>query len=202
MRARRRPSRRRPAAIRRHGAVGSEHAAARRPSPPSPARPRPPTASRPAARKTATNTRRSSPTASARRPPRRPRLTVDYVTYRSPASQTVNSGQDGTFTAASSNPSGDTVQWEVSSNGATAFTRHQRGDLDHLQLHGQQRGQWQQYEAVFSNGGGTLTSNVAMLTVDYVTDPSPPARRSMRATRQRSRWPVPTPAAAIRCNGR
>ena len=95
-------------------------------------------------------------------------LTVDYVTTQ-PGSQIVNTGQDASFTAASSNLSGDTVQWEVSSSGATAFTPISGATSSTYSFTAGSAANGNQYEAVFSNGGGTLTSNIAILEVDYVT---------------------------------
>ena len=69
-------------------------------------------------------------------------LTVDYVTTQ-PASQTVNAGSTATFTAAASGNPAPSVQWEVSTDGGDDVHRHHRSDLDHLQLHGQQRGKRQ-----------------------------------------------------------
>jgi cyclophilin family peptidyl-prolyl cis-trans isomerase len=96
-------------------------------------------------------------------------LTVDSITTQ-PASQTINAGANATFTAASSN-SGDTVQWEV--NSGSGFTPLSNGGVYSgvttatltitvatASLGGNQ------YEAIFTNSAGTLTTSVAALTVN------------------------------------
>jgi len=99
-------------------------------------------------------------------------LTVDHVTT-SPTSQTINAGQNASFTAASSNPGGaDTVQWKVNTgsgfiplsndavySGVTTTTLTITGATAGLNGN--------QYEAVFTNSVGTFASNPATLTVDY-----------------------------------
>ena len=139
---------------------------------------------------------------SIQQPPRqplpRPRLTVDYVTTE-PASQTVDAGGTATFTAASSNPSGqDTVQWEVSSTGATTFSAINGATSTTYSFTASSSENGNEYEAVFSNSAGTLTSNPAALTVDYVHEcdrkPCQPDGQ-LRAARQ----PLRRRPAAIRC---
>jgi hypothetical protein len=99
-------------------------------------------------------------------------LQVNTVTTQ-PANQTINAGQDTTFTAATSNPgSNDTVQWKVNSgsgftnlvnggvySGVTTGTLTITGATSNLNAN--------QYEAVFTNGSGTLTTNAAILTVQF-----------------------------------
>ncbi len=93
-------------------------------------------------------------------------LTVDSVTTQ-PASQTVDTGDTATFTAASSNPGGaDTVQWKVSSNGGTSFTAVSGATSTTFSFTASSAENANQYEAVFSNTAGTLTSSPATLTVD------------------------------------
>ena len=99
-------------------------------------------------------------------------LLVDTITTQ-PGGQTINAGQDTSFTAASSNPGGtDTVQWKVSSGGG--FTNLSNGGV----YSGVTTGtltitsataslNTNQYEAVFTNSSGTLASNAAALTVDF-----------------------------------
>ena len=109
----------------------------------SPERPRPATASRPAARKTATSTRPSSPTAAGTLTTTPATLTVQTTSpsvTTNPTSQTVNAGGTATFTAAASGNPAPSVQWEVSTDGGTTFNADLRRDLDDLQLHGQRRG--------------------------------------------------------------
>ena len=106
-------------------------------------------------------------------------LSVDSVTT-SPASQTIAAGSNVSFTAASSNSS-DTVQWEVSTG--SGFTPLSDGGVysgtttTTLTITGATAGlNGNQYEAVFTNVAGTLTSSAATLTVDIAptitTNPS------------------------------
>ncbi len=98
-------------------------------------------------------------------------LTVDDVTLQ-PVSQTINAGQDLTFTAATSNPSGmDTVQWQV--NTGSGFTNLTDGGVysgsatTTLTITGATAAMsGDQYEAVFTNSAGSLTTTVATLTVN------------------------------------
>ena len=101
-------------------------------------------------------------------------MTVDYVTTQ-PGSQTVNAGGTASFTADSSSSS-DTVQWEVSASGATAFSAISGATSTTYAFAATSGENGSQYEAVFSNGAGSFTSNAATLTVDYapavVTNPT------------------------------
>ncbi len=97
-------------------------------------------------------------------------LAVDSITTQ-PSNQTVNSGQTASFTAAVSNPGGaDTVQWQVNTgsgytplsdggaySGSATTTLTVTGALTAMSGY--------QYEAVFTNGAGTLTTSAATLTV-------------------------------------
>ena len=98
-------------------------------------------------------------------------LTVDSVTTQ-PASQTVNAGSNATLTVASSNSS-DTVQWEV--NSGTGFTALSNGGVysgvttKSLTITGATTSlSGDQYQAIFTNSAGTLTSSPATLTVNSV----------------------------------
>ena len=72
-----------------------------------------------------------------------------------------------TFTAASSNPgSGDTVQWEVSTDGGTTFSAISGATSTTYSFTATAATNGDEYEAVFTNSAGTLTSNAATLTVD------------------------------------
>ena len=93
-------------------------------------------------------------------------LTVDHVSTE-PASQTVTTGGAVTFTAVSSNPSGaDTVEWEVSSTGATAFSAISTATSTTYSFTASSGENGNEYEAVFSNSLGTFASSPATLTVD------------------------------------
>ena len=95
-------------------------------------------------------------------------LTVDSITTQ-PTGQTVNSGANATFTAATSN-SGDAVQWDV--NTGSGFATLSNGGVysgiatKTLTITGVTASlNGYQYEAVFTNGYGTLTTSAATLTV-------------------------------------
>jgi hypothetical protein len=99
-------------------------------------------------------------------------LSVDYITTQ-PSSQTINAAQTVSFTAASSNPTGtDTVQWQVSTDGGKTFTAISNGGVSSgatsttLTITGTPKAfSGSQYEAVFTNSSGSITSNAATLTV-------------------------------------
>ena len=98
-------------------------------------------------------------------------LIVDSITTQ-PTSQTVNPGDNVTFTAASSN-SGDTVQWEVSTNGGTSFSNISDGGVysgattGTLTITGATTNlNNYQYEAVFTNSAGSITSTAGTLTLN------------------------------------
>ncbi len=105
-------------------------------------------------------------------------LTVDSVTTQ-PASQTVNTGQSVSLTAASSNPGADTVQWQVSTDGGATFTAISGATFPTYTFTATAAQNGDEYEAVFTNSTGTFTSNAATLTVDYVT--SQPASQTLNA---------------------
>ncbi len=101
-------------------------------------------------------------------------LAVDSITTQ-PSNQTVNSGQNASFIAATSNPGGaDTVQWQVNTgsgfmnlsdggvyNGSTTKTLTITGATGAMSGY--------QYQAVFTNALGSMTTNSAALTVDSIT---------------------------------
>jgi hypothetical protein len=99
-------------------------------------------------------------------------LTVDYVTVN-PAAATIVVGQKATFQAATANPTNsDTVQWQVSSDGGHTFGPLSDGGLYSgtatttltiSNVPGSLNGA--EYEAVFSNKAGTLTTSAATMTV-------------------------------------
>ena len=100
-------------------------------------------------------------------------LTVDSITTQ-PTGQAIAAGANATFTAVSSN-SGDTVQWEV--NIGNGFTLVSNGTSNGAIYSGALTGtltitdvtqifNGYQYEAVFTNSAGTLTTSAASLTVN------------------------------------
>ena len=87
----------------------------------------------------------------------------------SPSSQTVNAGSAATFTATASASPAATVQWEVSTSGATAFTTILGATSTSYSVAASSTDNGSQYEAVFTNVAGAATSNPVTLTVDYLT---------------------------------
>jgi photosystem II stability/assembly factor-like uncharacterized protein len=97
-------------------------------------------------------------------------LTVLFapILTTSPTNQTVTAGQNATFTAASNANPAATVQWEVSTGGGP-FTPITGATSDTLTLNNVSFSlNGNEYEAVFTNGLGTVTTNPATLTVQTV----------------------------------
>ena len=131
-------------------------------------------------------------------------LTVDYapVVTTNPHSQTVNAGNTVTFTAAASGNPPPTVQWEVSTSGGDGLQRHQRRDLDHLQLHGQQRGKRQRVRGRLQQQHRHGDQHGGHVDGGLRHDRSPPARRSIAGSTATFTAASSNPAATIRCSGR
>jgi hypothetical protein len=83
-----------------------------------------------------------------------------------PASQTVDAMQTATFTAAASGDPAPTVQWQVSSDGGTNYTDIPNATSTTLQVIASRLLNGNLYRAVFTNGGGSATSDAAMLNVN------------------------------------
>jgi alpha-tubulin suppressor-like RCC1 family protein len=91
--------------------------------------------------------------------------TLPAVTEQ-PAGITVEVGQSATFEAAASGFPTPTVQWEVSSDGASTWSPVAGADEDQLTIADAQTSEsGDQYRAVFTNAGGTAISEAATLTV-------------------------------------
>ncbi len=93
-----------------------------------------------------------------------------------PTNFTVNAGGTATFTAAASGSPTPTVQWQV--NSGSGFTNLTDGPVNGAVYSGSATGtltitgataamNTYQYQAVFTNVGGTITSSPATLTVDF-----------------------------------
>jgi alpha-tubulin suppressor-like RCC1 family protein len=88
-----------------------------------------------------------------------------------PTSQAVTATQSATFTAAASGFPIPTVQWEVSTDGGVTFSPVSGATTDTLTIAGTTLAEnGNEYEAVFTNGSGSATTNPAVLTVN----PPPP----------------------------
>ncbi len=98
-------------------------------------------------------------------------VTSAPVVTTQPANQTVNAGQNATFTAAASGVPAPTVQWQSAPSGSSTFTNVSGATSTTLTVSATTASQnGNQYRAVFTNTGGTATTTVATLTVQ--TPPS------------------------------
>jgi alpha-tubulin suppressor-like RCC1 family protein len=83
-----------------------------------------------------------------------------------PISLTVTAGQSATFTAAASGFPTPTVQWQVSTDHGVTFSPVSGATTDTLTIASTTAAEnGNEYEAVFTNGSGSATSNPATLTV-------------------------------------
>jgi hypothetical protein len=110
-------------------------------------------------------------------------LTVDYAPTVTvpPVGQTVTAGGTATFTASADGNPAPSVQWEVSTGGG--FTDVPGATSTTLTLTGVTAAMnGNQYEAVFTNTAGSVTSTAAALTVDYApVVTTPPANQTATA---------------------
>ena len=108
-------------------------------------------------------------------------LTVDWIgpVTSQPESQTVSEGHPATFTASAASNPAVTVRWEVSSNGGLSWDPDTSDKASATSEPGQttstltvpdavRADSGYEYRAVFTNAAGTVTSNVATLTVDWI----------------------------------
>ncbi len=86
-----------------------------------------------------------------------------------PASVTVDVGGTASFTAAASGRPNPTVQWQVSTDGGTTFNSISGATSTTYTFTATASQNGNEYEAVFANSAGTLTSTAATLTVNSVT---------------------------------
>lgn len=85
---------------------------------------------------------------------------------KQPTGQTVEEGQSATFAAAASGVPTPTVQWEVSTNGGTAWSPIEGATAGQLTIASASTSEsGRQYRAVFKNVVGEATSKAATLTV-------------------------------------
>ncbi len=93
-----------------------------------------------------------------------------------PTSQTKNAGQPATFTAAASGNPAPAVQWQVSTDGGNTFANINGATSGTLTLTSTAADNGNEYQAVFANSLGSVTTNPATLTVDtpptVTTDPT------------------------------
>ena len=113
----------------------------------------------------------------------RPVVTKRPTVTAQPANTRVNAGQSATFTAAASGPPTPAVRWRGSQNGGATWTPLSGATSDTLivsNVAASENGN--EYDAVFANTAGTMTTNAAVLTVNAPhvttgsqTSPSPTA---------------------------
>ena len=85
-----------------------------------------------------------------------------------PVSQTITAGGSATFTASGTGSPSPTVQWEVSINGGVNFNPVGGANSTTLSLSGvPASNDGYEYEAVFTNAAGSVSSQPATLTVHY-----------------------------------
>jgi len=97
-----------------------------------------------------------------------PPLSTAPAVTQQPVNASVTAGQTATFTAAASGSPTPTVQWQVSTNGGTAWSNDAADSgatTGTLSVAASSAANGDQYRAVFTNSAGTATSNAATLTV-------------------------------------
>ena len=99
-------------------------------------------------------------------------LTVSQapVITSQPSNQSIVIGSSVTLTAAAAGSPTPTVQWQLSTNSGITWTAIPGATSTSYTFTPLQTGS-QEYEAVFSNGTGTVTSNAATVTVTATTQP-------------------------------
>jgi autotransporter passenger strand-loop-strand repeat protein len=94
-------------------------------------------------------------------------VTVAPSITTQPTNQTVTAGQTATFTAAATGSPTPTVQWQVSTNGGSAWSNISGATATTFSVTNAATSQsGAKYRAVFTNGAGSATSNAATLTVN------------------------------------
>ncbi len=137
-------------------------------------------------------------------------LTVDTApaVTAQPANQSVTVGGSATFTAAANGNPAPTVQWQVSSNGSTyvPISGATSTTLTLTNVSVSQSGYF--YDAVFTNGIGSITSNRATLTVNTLpvvttqpTSQTIAAGNSVTFTAAGTGSPAPTVQWEVSVNG-
>ncbi len=99
-------------------------------------------------------------------------LTVDTLpaVTAAPANQSVDAGGTAMFSAAAAGNPTPTVQWQLSTDGGASWSNVSGATSTTLTVSGvagTQNGA--EYEAIFTNSVGSVTTSPATLTVDYVT---------------------------------
>ena len=92
--------------------------------------------------------------------------TAPVVTTQ-PSSVTVNAGTMAVYNAAASGTPAPTVQWEVSTDGGKSFKPISGATTNTFSLTAQAAFSGDEFEAVFTNSAGSVTTHGATLTVDF-----------------------------------
>ena len=90
---------------------------------------------------------------------------VAPVITTQPTSQTVAAGALATFTAAASGVPAPSVQWQLSTDGGSAWTSVPGANSTSYSISAQATESGYEYRANFTNTGGTATTSAAILTV-------------------------------------
>ncbi len=114
-----------------------------------------------------TNTLLTGQHASATTQVARVHVEVPPAVVTNPIDQTVNAGQQVAFTATANGTPAPRVQWEVSIDGGKTFHNVPFANLDTLTFTARAAENGDEFEAVFTNGAGQVTTTAATLTVDY-----------------------------------
>jgi len=96
-------------------------------------------------------------------------LTVNTIPVVStnPTSDQVTAGGTATFTAAATGSPSPTVQWQASTNGGTSFSNIPGATSTTLSFSATASQDQTQYQAVFTNAAGSVTTTAATLTVQF-----------------------------------
>ncbi len=89
------------------------------------------------------------------------------VVTTNPSDQTILAGQTVTFTAAATAAVPPTVQWEESTNGGKSFFKIKGATSTSYSFVTAQTDNGHEFEAVFTNAGGSVITTPATLTVDW-----------------------------------
>ncbi len=110
-------------------------------------------------------------------------LTVQYLTITTqPGSATVNAGQTATFTAAASSNPAATVQWQISTDGGTTFSNIPGAtSVSYTTPVTTGSDNYDEFQAIFTNAAGSVTTNIATLTVQYLTITTQPGGSAVNA---------------------
>ncbi len=104
------------------------------------------------------------------------KVTADVapVVTSGPTSQMVDAGTVVTFTASATGTPAPRVQWQYSADGGKTWHSIPLATTDSLTFTAHPAQNGEEFQAVFTNGGGTATTTPATLTVQYGPTTTPP----------------------------